>query len=154
MIVPQIKNLQKKEKIQITIYEGQEGFITAIKNASLDMPKRGTIYVIGAGGPKWRDVFGNQLNKYENMRYAKKLLRKMLVYENLRGKLDKIYGREYEEIRYLPDEFDNPIGTTVYGQKTLILVYSDPPMVIEIINKEVRENILNYFNLLWKIAKK
>jgi hypothetical protein len=56
-------------------------------------------------------------------------------------------------VKYL-EEIKSPATTTIYSDKIAIHILSDKPIVIIIKNKEIAEGYRNYFNFLWKIAKK
>lgn len=58
------------------------------------------------------------------------------------------------EIRHLPKEYESPVSLNVYNEKAAIIVWGIEPAAILISNKEVAKAFRNYFELMWKIARK
>jgi hypothetical protein len=69
-------------------------------------------------------------------------------YAEVRRKMKNTY------IKYMPQDVSAPTWTTIYNDKTIILVVGDVMLGIVIENKTIAENFKTYFELLWKIAKK
>ncbi|MBU4331929.1 hypothetical protein KKD19_03280 [Patescibacteria group bacterium] len=155
-LIPQLAKLKKSEKVEVVIYEGDEGFQTAHKNAINYIKPDQTIYVMGAGGQKFYNAMGDTIEYFDKVRNKKQNILKLLSYEIRKDEFTdkKTLTRPLIETKYLPVNFSNPAGTSIYNDKVFILIYSNPPIIIEIISREVAESYKNYFNLLWKIAKK
>ena len=62
--------------------------------------------------------------------------------------------RDLFEVRFLPQKFDNPSDTAVYGDTTLIIVYGEPVFVIMIKNPRIAKSFKQYFDIFWQMAKK
>lgn len=155
-LLPQLLNLKQKEKVEVVVYEGLSGFQTALKNA-VDYIKPGhPNLVMGAGGKRFYQAMGDDIKYYDNTRVKKRIVSKMIAVESQRKEFagPKTSRRLLMEFRYLPDDLLNPSGTVIFDNRVLLQIYSDTPMVIEINSKEVAKSYRNYFNLLWKIAKK
>ncbi|MDI6738179.1 MAG: hypothetical protein QME12_06745 [Nanoarchaeota archaeon] len=58
------------------------------------------------------------------------------------------------EIRHLPKEYESPVSLNVYGGKVAIIVWGVEPAAILIANTDVAKSFRNYFELMWKMAKK
>ena len=56
-------------------------------------------------------------------------------------------------MKYLPDEFDTPANTWIFGDKVVIIVWSEQPIATVIRSKEVAEAYKINFSLLWKLAR-
>jgi len=65
----------------------------------------------------------------------------------------KIPKSKNSHVRYLPHNYFSPISTIVYGNKTALVIWSEPYYAILIENKEVADSFRSYFNLLWEIGK-
>jgi hypothetical protein len=58
------------------------------------------------------------------------------------------------EYKFLPSEFIFPSTTCVFENKVLIIMWSQQPLAILITGKDASLSYQEYFNLLWKLAKK
>jgi len=58
------------------------------------------------------------------------------------------------KLKFVPKEFISPISIAVYGNKSAIIRFKEKPITILIGDSETSRSFRNYFNLLWKIAKK
>jgi hypothetical protein len=57
------------------------------------------------------------------------------------------------EVKFLPDSYDTPISTMIYGNKIWILIPSNNDHISLLIeSKKLSQSFLNYFEQLWKIA--
>jgi len=56
--------------------------------------------------------------------------------------------------KYLPNEFVFPSTTIIWKDKIFIIMWSEQPMGILIRSKAVHDSYKQFFELLWKIAKK
>jgi len=156
LLIPKLQNLKKREKVEVIIYEENEGFGTAHRNA-IDHIKPGqTIYVMGAGGEKFYQAIGESLKYFEKVRLKKQSTVKLISYKSRKQEFtdENTLKRQLLEIKFLPLNFSNPAGTAIYGHIVLVLIYSPSPVIIEITSREVAESYKKYFNLLWQIAKK
>ena len=58
------------------------------------------------------------------------------------------------EIKALPKEYITPAAVNVYGDKTATIVWGNKPVAFVVENKEYADSFRNYFEMLWKLAKK
>jgi sugar-specific transcriptional regulator TrmB len=154
-LVPELINLKKKEKVEVILYEGVEGYKTANQNAIEHVKPGQAIYVIGAVGEQFYQLMGNSIRRFDKVRMKKANLIKLLAASDRRqdfttGQASK---RELMKVKYIPSNLLNPTDTAIYNDRVLIFVYSESPVVIEISSKEVAKSYINYFNLLWKMAE-
>jgi len=154
-IVLKLEEIKKRENIEIIVYEGEEGFQTALINAVNYIKERHSNLVMGAGGENFYKAMGDAIKTYDKIRKKKNIFSKMIGYEYQRNEHKKSLttNRPLVEFRYLPNNLFNPSGTVIFDDKILLQIYSSPPAVVEIKSKEVSESYKNYFNLLWEIAK-
>jgi len=153
-VVASLTKLQKKEKQEVVIYEGKEGFQNAHIDIVEQMKNNSAIYVMMAGGKRWYENMENGLKKFDKIRLSKKIKNKIIALESQRKALSKYPRRPLWEVRFLPETFNNPSGISVYDRTTLILVYGSPVLVIMIKNPLVALGFKQQFDILWKIAKK
>ncbi len=148
IIMPIISKLSEKynktkEKEETNFYKGKEG----LKNIFEDQLNFKEILILGAS-PKAYDVLQFYFNFYDKKRKSKKIKTRIIAQDK------KIKRIPLAEIRYLPEKYQNPVSVNIYGDKTAIILWSSQPLAILIKNREIAEGYKNYFELLWKIAKK
>jgi len=56
--------------------------------------------------------------------------------------------------RYLDEELISPVTTLIYNNKVVFFIWIEPYFAVSIENKDFALAQEEYFNLLWKIAKK
>ncbi|MDP2950859.1 MAG: helix-turn-helix domain-containing protein [bacterium] len=153
-LVPFLIKMQKQEKQEVIIYEGNEGFQNAHLDAIEQMKSRGCVYVMMAGGKRWYDNMENGLKKFDKIRLNKNIKEKIIALESQQKDLANYPKRPLWEVRFLPETFNNPSGISVYDNVTLILVYGSPVLAMIIKNPAVALGFKQQFDILWKIAKK
>lgn len=153
-VVPELVKLQKQEKQEVIIYEGIEGFQNAHLDAIEQMQKDSSIYVLIAGAEKWHANMKSILRKFDKIRISKNITIKITALESQREDMRIQQKRPLFEVRFLPQKFDNPADTAVYGNASLIIVYGEPVFVIMIKNPRIAQSFKQYFDIFWKTAEK
>lgn len=148
MISPIVQELQQKytktrEKEETNFYKGKEGLKTVFE----DQLEAKEILILGAS-PKAYDVLQFYFKWYDKKRKQKKIRARIIAQDK---KISKI---PLADIKYLPQKYANPVSVNIYGDKTAMILWAKEPLAIVIKNKEVSEGYKNYFELMWKIAKK
>ena len=147
-LIPELKSLEKiKEQEQnVKIYEGKRGLKTFFE----ELINSKDICIFGATGKSYDAL------KFEIPHMAKKsqkigLSGRMVTSKQFKNhemsKLPNI------KVRYL-EEIKSPATTTIYSDKVAIHILNDKPIVIIIRNQGIAEGYRNYFEFLWKLAKK
>jgi sugar-specific transcriptional regulator TrmB len=152
---------QLPEKIdEITIHQGNEEYLDLLTGIIRTMPVKSTKYVLGTGGeafmtetmlPIWK--------QYHKAAKERGLKIKMIGYEPQRKSIDPDIQREgIYEMRYLPQNLENPSGVHIYPEAGIILniIYSDeqnPVTAIKMNNKKLVDGYLNLFNNLWAMGR-
>jgi len=149
-VMPSLLAKQKKEEPTVTVYRGRKG----LKSVYLDMIKDTSVdYVMGASG-KLKGALGDSFFarfQREEIRLGRKL--KIILSESSRGS-PSLGNMAYAEVRYIPDEYDTPSHTTVYGDKVVIHVLEETPVAVVIESQALVKSYMNFFHHLWKLAKK
>ena len=155
-ILPQLeaKRQRKSEEQEATIYRGNKG----IKSLLDDMiNERKEILTIGASDIK-AEAFQYHLKfnlpKIHKIRVEKKIPIKILFSEELKERAKEMNKLRYTEARVLPKEFTSNSSTNIYGDKISIMLWGSQPFGILVKSKDIAEEQINHFNLLWKIGKK
>jgi len=66
----------------------------------------------------------------------------------------KKVDRKNSEVRFLKEGYHSPTAFALWHDSVNLISYGAEVFCIEIKNKDFYQAYLNYFNLLWKIAKK
>jgi len=148
ILSPIVQELQRKftktkEKEETNFYKGREG----LKNIFAEQLNHKEILILGAS-PKAYDILQFYFGFYDKERKAKKIKTRIIASDK------KIKRIALSEIKYLPEKYSNPVSINIYGDKTAIILWASEPLAIVIKNKEITEGYKNYFELMWKIAKK
>lgn len=148
-LIPQLLSLKQptEEKTKVEIFHGKEG-IKTIYNDILRKTKK--YYVLGATG-KIAEIMQFYFPHHEKERIKKRIKLKLLFNESARGK-DIATKRDYAEIRFLPSEYSSPVPITIYNNRIVTLIWTEP-LAIVVDNKEVANTYQQYFDLLWRISK-
>ncbi len=157
-IIPELSLLvnYKSYETDTAIYEGYEGFKTAFKKIIDDCPVGETIYILG---------FSEQQYSAENLRLflSNMNLKSAQKKQELRILLDQAskntFGKDREkekftEIKYMPKGYINPAAIDICLDYVYIFLWEEKPFVFMIKNKRIAESFRQYFNFLWKVAKK
>jgi sugar-specific transcriptional regulator TrmB len=144
------KRKQVKNKTHVVLYEGKEGPKIVLKEA-LEAGKRGALLMgFGTNEDPYKDFLPYDIN--DHLKEMKK--------HNIGWKLLFSQGKwksqaPNSEIRFLPQEFTQPIRTMIYGNKVALVDFTSKPWLTIIFEKEeIVKSYTNQFNFLWKIAKK
>lgn len=149
------KYASSKEEQEVELFSGLEGLETLFREQVEIMNKGETCYVIG--GTRGSDETPVQafFEKIHVMREQKKIKTKMLFNIRQKDSTESLYStRKYPgtETRYIPHT--SPVAINVYKDRTVIIIFGKNISAIHIKSQEVANSFLEYFNILWKIAKK
>ena len=141
----QQKFTKTKQKEETNFYQGKEGLKTVFE----DQLEAKEILILGAS-PKAYNTLQFYFKWYDKKRKQKKI-RARIIAQTKEIKKSKV---PLAEIKYLPQKYANPVSVNIYKDKTAIILWASEPIAIVIKNKEVTEGYKNYFELMWRIAKK
>lgn len=157
-IIPELSSLKNSKKYltNTAIFDGFNGFKTAFKRIIDECPRGETIYILG---------FSKQTYKEENLRLfisnmnlksvEKKQKLKILLDRSSKETLGKDRAREkYTEVRYMPKGYVSPAAIDIFLDYVFIFLWEEKPFVFMIKNKRIADSFKQYFNFLWKIARK
>ena len=158
LLIPQLNYIQDKEEkdTNTSIYEGYEGFKTAFTKIINDCPNNETIYILGFSEQQFANESLRIFLSNMNLKSAqKKQHLKILMDISSKKTLGKDREKEkYTEIKYMPDGYISPAAMDIFSDYVYIFIWEEKPFVFMIKNKKVAESFNQYFNFLWKIAKK
>ncbi len=146
-ILPELQQLYKSTKLQenVRLFKGNKG----VKYILDDIVKEG----------KDNCIFGSegQLKErqpYYAKRFLAQLQEKKISVRSIIRKSRKKYNTKLQEYRYISMATESPVVTNIYGNKISIIIWSEIPEIIMIDNKTAADAYREYFEFMWKSAKK
>jgi len=146
-LISRLNTIQKpsEPRPKIATYEGKEG-IKAIMMDTLKVPKS-ELLIINAT-KHFKEAFTFFAEHYFKDKIKRKIKSKVIFAERFEF-LDPT-----AEKKFLPSEDISPTTTVIYQNKVAILFWLEKPMAVVIESKEAVKEYRNYFDILWKVAKK
>lgn len=141
----QLKFKMSHDKQETLFYKGKEG----IKAIFEDQLREGKpVYIMG-GSKNASEILRYYLPKYTKQRLQKKVPLNIIY----AGRREKDKGTPLAKTRSLPEGYGGLAATNIYSDRVAIIIWSEEPLAILIKNKDVAQSYMNYFKLLWSIAK-
>lgn len=155
-----IAQISQRQPQEISVHEGNEEYLRLLTNLIRQLPKGGVKYVLGTGGAEFMNLTMKPIWKhYHKVAQEQGITIRMIAYVSQRQALAVATEEEgIYEVRYLPDNIENPSGVHIYPEADTILniVYSSakhPVTAIRIRNEDLAHGQLTLFKNLWEIAK-
>ncbi|MBU1854356.1 MAG: hypothetical protein KKF89_01420 [Nanoarchaeota archaeon] len=149
-LIPILLKLKQpnQEELKAEIYRGKEGLKTLLN----DMLNEGkTISYLGYSAVT-KQISPYFFTYWHKRRIKLKIKRKIIAKEQMKD--DEAVKIPLTEVKFLPDSYNIPISTMIYGDKIWVLIPSENDHISLLIeSKKLTQSFLNYFNQLWKIAK-
>jgi len=146
-IMPHLKGLYKQQETDsnIRLYHGIKGVQTVLMN------------IVEEG--KTNHVFGSEAQVYQRMptfakHFVKELESKKIKIKHIVRRGIKVKPSKTTELRFIPKKRKYPVATNIFGDKIVIIIWSEVPEAVLIHNKAAAESYRNYFDMLWNSAKK
>ena len=165
-ILPTLLSTYKlsSHKQEVRVFEGIEGFKAVHKINITHQPKNTIVPVMGANGWNWVEIMkdAHYLKQYEKLRVEKNIAHHLVFFEKERKGTEELIEKHFGSnplerkrvYKFLPDEFQSPVGMQIWHDNITLIIYSNPVVVIQIINTLVVKNFQKYFDFLWKVANK
>lgn len=150
-MIPMILGLKqpKQEELKAEIYRGKEGLKTLLNDM---LNERKTIFYLGYSAISQK-IIPYFFIHWHKKRAKLKIKRKIITKEQMRN--EEAIKMPLTETKFLPDSYNIPISTMIYGEKIWILIPSEDDHISLLIeSKKMAQSFLNYFQQLWKLAKK
>jgi len=146
-IMPELISNRQLNKIpqDATIFKDKKG----IKNIldEIAQSKKFDYFASGWGFyqyfPEYADIWAGKIKK-------SKTKARCLISNKFRSKkvIEKV------NYKYLPNEFNFPSTTIIWNDKVFIIMWNEQPMGILIRSQAVKDSYKQFFEMLWKTAKK
>lgn len=157
-LVPELKKLktEKEFRTNTAVFEGFEGFKTAFKKIIDDCPKEETIHILGFSEQPYATESLRIFLTNMNLKSAQKKHKlKILLDNSVKETLGKDREKEKNtEVKYMPKGYISPSAIDVFEDYVYIFLWEEKPFVFMIKNERIAGSFKQYFNFLWKIAKK
>ncbi len=135
-----------KEKQETNFYKGKQG-LKFVFEEQIEIGKE--ILIIGAS-PLAYEILQFYFHWFDKRRAEKKIRTRIIF-----NKMDKKLKIPLSEIRYLPEKYTSPLAVNIYGNKVALIMWSkENPFAIVINQKEIADGYRNYFEMMWKSARK
>jgi len=145
-VIDKIKLIKEEAKVEplAQIFMGAKGLKT-IMNDIIETSE--DFIEFGVGG-RFKDSLPIYVEQWANQRRKKNIKAKIICTKGSQAPIWKM-----NEIKFIPNEYQSPASTLVYGNKVAIFIQEEPILIVLIENKKLARSYKNYFQLLWKIAK-
>lgn len=147
-ILPSLISLkiEERSKVKVEIWKNIEGLKSLIREILASKQE----FVSVGGGFNFAKLL-SYFGKYWMRQLEKRKIReRVIVPEDLKITLRS----KYSQFRYLSKDYPLVGGFGVVENKVGFYIRTEPILVVTIENKEFANTFRNYFELLWKIAKK
>jgi HTH-type transcriptional regulator, sugar sensing transcriptional regulator len=150
-IIPKLQEQYKfkKEKSTVKLFRGNKGVKTVFQDILDSNEKGDTYFVMGSEGH-----FSNQMPYYAPIFTKRKELKKIKTKVLMRESRRKKETTKFSSYRTIPSEVESPTTVNIYADKVAIFIWDETPQAILIENKTVKKTFENYFEFMWKNAKK
>ncbi len=147
-VMPRLKGLQQMSegKNETLFFRGK----AALKTAFEDQLESKEIMAFGAT-PKANEIIPYYFPHFNRNR-AKKKIKTRLIFNEKDKKNPYLKQIPTAEMKFLPVESET--GIYIYGKSVCIVGWKEDPIAIIIREKQIAEGFKNYFEHLWKTAKK
>lgn len=147
-VIAEIESIKEEAKTKslAQIFIGTQGLKTVME----DIIEVGEDFLGFGGTLRFKDVLPIYTEQWAEKRRKKKIRARLIGSVGTKAPL-----WELNECRAVPKEYLSPASTFIYGDKIAIFVLEEqPPTIILIESEKLARSYRNYFELLWKIAKK
>lgn len=146
-ILPQIEKLRvsSEKKQEATIFKGKKGLKTVLEEIT---KSKSELLVFGTG---WgmKEIMGSYYEQWHLKLKLNKIKCRILLPENKKG----LFLKPFTE-KYLSEKNIFPSTIAVYGNKVLNIIWGEEPIAILITSEKASQSYKQFFDLLWKTAKK
>ncbi|MFA6461311.1 MAG: helix-turn-helix domain-containing protein [Candidatus Woesearchaeota archaeon] len=144
-----------KEDQEVEILSGMKG-LEIIFREQIDLLKPGEVcYVMGGTKGMNEEAVWSFFRKIHILREQKKIKTRMLFNQRQKENTERLYSSKQfpsTSTRYI--EHTSPVAIDVYKDRTVIIISGKKITSIYIKSQEVAQSFLEYFQMMWKTAKK
>ncbi|MBM3247279.1 hypothetical protein FJZ17_01920 [Candidatus Pacearchaeota archaeon] len=138
-------NQEKKERDDTLFFKGKAGLKSVFED---QLNEKKEILILGANNLAY-EILEVYFHWFDKKRQENKIKTRIIFNEKPKKKIN------LTEVKYLPEKYSSPLAINIYGDKVAIIHWNkERPFAILIKQKEIAQGYKNYFEMLWKIAKK
>lgn len=155
-VIPFLKAIQSKEKTETetAVFEGFQGFKSALYKLVEACPERETIDIIGFSNQAYKNEKLAALLRDVNKVSKKKKHRFRMILDNKQNRFFEQRKREsLGQIKFMEKGFRSPAAIDIFRDYVFILLWEETPYAFVIKNKNIADGFRIYFGFLWKMAK-
>lgn len=143
-----------KEKVNVEVFNGWNGMRTVFEDLIEQCNKNDENYVFGASKGKNEKQADNFFIKYSQIRAKKGIRTKIIFNEELKNSERIKFFRNSKNYQVKFYNQTTPAEILVYKDISLIIILTEEPLVIRISGSEVSKSFKQYFEVMWKSAKR
>ena len=153
ILLPQLKAMADlpEEDTRVEVFKGKEGLKYFLKDI---IKTKKEVLVTGIDDSKYNETLPIFMEQYFRDLKLNKITERIITIEKTKAFRFNKKLAPTTKYRFLEEKQFNPTNTFIYGDKIVIVSWGTPITATMIKNKGVAETYRNYFNLLWKTAKK
>jgi sugar-specific transcriptional regulator TrmB len=153
VILPYLKGMtcQTPDKEEVSVARG----VFSVRESLNDLlAQREPIYVLGASVESVETLGLGFLKEFHASRIKRKIIMKHIYNQNAQERIKKLNTMKLTEAKAFPNNFYSIVSTNICADYTMFLFFTNPVLAIKIRNKNLSESYRNYFEILWKQAKR
>lgn len=144
-----VKYSAGKTEEDASIFRDKKGIKSIFEDI---LNERRDLFVYGAES-RFKEIFPFY-QKHWNDERARLKIKVKIIYNEKVKKEKKAEKLKLLEMKFLPETYNFPSTIMIYGDNVVTIVWTETPFAFLIKSKEVVKSNLNFFDLLWKIARK
>ena len=145
----QTKYNKSQKKEDASVFRGKKGIKSIFEDIIND---KNDLFAYG-GESRFKEMFPFY-QKHWNDERAKLGIKVKIIYNEKVKEIKKKEQLKLLEMKFLPETYNFPSMVLVYGNKVVTIVWLDEPFAFMIKSEEAVKSNMNFFELLWKLAKK
>ena len=146
-LLPKIEDIRvsSEKKQEATIFKGKKGLKTILEETTRS---KAELLVFGTG---WGmiETMGSYWEQWHLKLRQNRIKCRILLPFNKKGKSLKPFVE-----KLLPDESIMPSTIAVFEDRVVNIIWGEEPIAILIVSEKASQSYKNFFEMLWKIAKK
>jgi len=153
-LLPELSSyLKETQKSKIAeIFFGIKGMENAFNEIINEFEKDSEWYAFGAGKGEKIEQIQIFFSKLHQKRIRQRIKSKIIFNESSKGLFPEQEKSKYVQVKYIDNT--TPAAINIYKDFTIIAILNQEPIIILIKNKETADSFREYFNIMWKVAKK
>jgi sugar-specific transcriptional regulator TrmB len=150
-ILPELKLLQQMSegRKETLFFRGKAG----LKSAFDDQLETGEEICIWGATTKATDILQYYFPHFDKQRVKKKI-KARIIFNESEQKHSYVSSIPLAEVRFVPKEITSKTAVCIYSRNICIVAWKPDPVAILIREETISESFRNYFEFMWRFAKK